>query len=341
MLLLTTLALAAGHLATAATVDVNRPIPTPTKAKASVPVAPRPRTTLTFDYGWKFHLGDPAGVVPELTAAAVDPSFTRNVSDMDCTFLASRPGLRCSLSLASRPSAWRGGRLWPRPRRTSTILARFSLRPALCTLHPRLCCRGTPGRTPPWPWRLPVAAVPAPPPLDLVAWNGPVVAALDVYGGTAQTRQLAATCQRRARVVPPTLALATPARTTHAPRQAYASRRPVLEDCRGICSTTPGCLVWQYGVHGDVAQGVNSCFIHDPALGARPVCTKRAPHKPPAHCVAPRCFTTMHGESRAAVPPPLQQRPGVAFKEPAFDDSSWCVGRALPSHTLRPQPPRR
>ena len=82
--------------------------------------------------------------------------------------------------------------------------------------------------------------------------------------------------------------------------------------------------MWQYGVHDDVGQGVNSCYIHDPALGAaRPVCTKRPPHKPPAGCVAPRCYTTMHGESRTAAPPPLQRRSGVSFKEPAFDDSSW------------------
>jgi hypothetical protein len=99
-------------------------------------------TQLTFDYNWKFHLGDPPEVQPKLTAASVDPSFTRNISGMNCTNLA------------------------------------------------------------------------------------------------------------------------------------YAARRPVLGDCRGICSTTPGCLAWQYGVHSSVTTGVNSCFIHDPAIGSPPVYDK-------------------------------------------------------------------
>jgi hypothetical protein len=141
------------------------------------------RTVLTFDYNWKFHLGDPAGVQPPLTAASVDSSFTGNVSGMDCTCMA------------------------------------------------------------------------------------------------------------------------------------YAARRPVLGDCRGICATTPGCLAWQYGGHFDVKANpnFNSCFIHDPQLGSPPVCTK----------MAPNATVPMVGGSRPSVPPPIQQRTGVAFKESAFDDSGW------------------
>jgi hypothetical protein len=139
------------------------------------------RTRLTFDYNWKFHLGDPSDVNPPLTAASIDPSFTKNISGMSCTLMA------------------------------------------------------------------------------------------------------------------------------------YAARRPVLEDCRGICSTTPGCLVWQYGYHNDVgpSQKLNSCFIHDPSLGNKPVCTP-SPN-----------VTDLVGESREVIPAPLQQRTGVIFKELGFDDSSW------------------
>ena len=109
---------------------------------------------------------------------------------------------------------------------------------------------------------------------------------------------------------------------------AYAARRPVLEDCRGICSTTPGCLAWQYGVHSDVGNGLNSCYIHDPALGSPPVCTKASK---PATATAsmsirnPPPFTLMHGESRPRPPPALQDRSGVAYREAAFDDSKWAI----------------
>jgi hypothetical protein len=37
----------------------------------------------------------------------------------------------------------------------------------------------------------------------------------------------------------------------------------------------------------------------------------------------PPPFTLMHGESRTSIPPPLQERSGVAFKEPTFDDTTW------------------
>ena len=147
-------------------------------------------TELTFDYNWRFHLGDPVGVTPTLTAASVDPSFTRNISGTNCSFLV------------------------------------------------------------------------------------------------------------------------------------YAARRPEIMDCRGACSTTPGCLAWQYGVHDDVGN-LNSCFIHDAALGTPPVCTKTA--APTKTLGNPPPYTLMHGESRDAVPPLLQDRPGVTFKETAFDDSKWAT----------------
>ena len=144
-------------------------------------------TELTFDYNWRFHIGDPSGVGPvPLTTAAVDPSFTRNISGMNCTFLA------------------------------------------------------------------------------------------------------------------------------------YAARRPVLEDCRGICSTTAGCLAWQYGVHDEVSGHINSCYIHDPALGTPPVCTAPPLTNPPPYIL-------MHGESRETEPPPLQHRNGVTFKDVDFDDSDWLT----------------
>ena len=148
-------------------------------------------TELTFDYNWRFHLGDPAGVTPTLTAASIDPSFTTNISGANCTYLV------------------------------------------------------------------------------------------------------------------------------------YAARRPEIMDCRGACSTTPGCLAWQYGVHADVGGGLNSCYIHDAALGTPPVCTKTAP---PTKTVGnPPPYSIMHGESREAVPPLLQDRGGVTFKETAFDDSKWAA----------------
>ena len=47
------------------------------------------RTQVTFDYSWRFQLGDPIGVTPTpLTTAALDPTFTRNVSGQVCTNLA-------------------------------------------------------------------------------------------------------------------------------------------------------------------------------------------------------------------------------------------------------------
>lgn len=39
------------------------------------------RTTVTFDYGWKFRLGDPATASPPLQVATLDASFTPNSTD--------------------------------------------------------------------------------------------------------------------------------------------------------------------------------------------------------------------------------------------------------------------
>ena len=35
-----------------------------------------PRMRVSFDYGWRFKLGDPPDAVPLLTTAAQDPTFT-------------------------------------------------------------------------------------------------------------------------------------------------------------------------------------------------------------------------------------------------------------------------
>ena len=47
-----------------------------------------PRTTVTFDYGWKFKLGDRATAVPPLEVASLDSSFVPN--PMASTATASR-----------------------------------------------------------------------------------------------------------------------------------------------------------------------------------------------------------------------------------------------------------
>ena len=39
------------------------------------------RTRMSFDYNWKFHLGDPASASPPLQVASLDPSFTPNSTD--------------------------------------------------------------------------------------------------------------------------------------------------------------------------------------------------------------------------------------------------------------------
>jgi hypothetical protein len=79
-------------------------------------------------------------------------------------------------------------------------------------------------------------------------------------------------------------------------------------DCRGACSATPGCLAWQF-------RSNYGCYIHDGLLGAQPRC------RPPDDPEAPP--TGIVGGMRSVVPPPLQNRTGVSFKEPGFNDSGW------------------
>ena len=45
------------------------------------------RTKLTFDYNWRFKLGDPAGAIPALQTASLDPSFA-NITGSVCSQLA-------------------------------------------------------------------------------------------------------------------------------------------------------------------------------------------------------------------------------------------------------------
>ena len=157
---------------------------------SSVSAAPPVRTSVTFDYGWSFALGDPAGVEPPLSTASTDASFAPNSTD----------GLACG------QLAWSQlGRMGP-------------------------------------------------------------------------------------------------------------------DDCRGACSATPGCLAWQYrSTDNKIPQcsGPRGCFIHDGTLGGPPVCT--APAADPGN------YSCLVGEHRPAVPPPIQQRAGVAWKESGFDDSGWAA----------------
>jgi hypothetical protein len=79
-----------------------------------------------------------------------------------------------------------------------------------------------------------------------------------------------------------------------------------ITDCRGACSATPGCLMWQF-----VFPRVG-CFIHDGTLGNAPSCTATP-------------VTPAVGASRSVVPPPVQQRKGVTWADPTFDDSHWSA----------------
>ena len=137
------------------------------------------REQLTFDYGWRFSLGDPDSASPKLTTASLDPTFTESVDNQTCSQLAY------------------------------TALGRMG-----------------------------------------------------------------------------------------------------ADDCRGACSATPGCLVWQYypmGAEAPAGYSSRACYIHDGTLGAAPQCT------PGGGAV---------GGRRAHVPLPVQNRTGVTWAEPAFDDSS-------------------
>jgi hypothetical protein len=86
-------------------------------------------------------------------------------------------------------------------------------------------------------------------------------------------------------------------------------------DCTGACSATPGCKAWMWAMRwpADMAN-TRGCFIHDGTLGNDPVCTKTAvdPELGPAS-----------GGMRKEVPPAIQDRTGVSWKEPGCDDSAW------------------
>eukprot|EP01047_Picozoa_sp_COSAG01_P117551 COSAG01_NODE_46224_length_402_cov_0.514851_1_plen_78_part_10 len=56
-----------------------------TAATAAAAAAAAGRTVVTFDYNWRFHLGDPIG--SKLTTASLDPTF-QNISGSVCTQLA-------------------------------------------------------------------------------------------------------------------------------------------------------------------------------------------------------------------------------------------------------------
>lgn len=86
-------------------------------------------------------------------------------------------------------------------------------------------------------------------------------------------------------------------------------------DCTGACSATPGCKAWMWAQSWPAAMAnTRGCFIHDGTLGEDPVCTKTT--------VDPEAGPARAG-MRAEVPPPIQQRTGVSWKEPGFDDGAW------------------
>lgn len=86
-------------------------------------------------------------------------------------------------------------------------------------------------------------------------------------------------------------------------------------DCTGACSATPGCKAWMWAQQWPSDQAnTRGCFIHDGTLGDEPVCTKTTVDPE----VGPRS-----GGMRKVVPPPIQERTGVTWKESEFDDSGW------------------
>lgn len=93
-------------------------------------------------------------------------------------------------------------------------------------------------------------------------------------------------------------------------------------DCRGACSSTAGCKVWQYAPRPtnwtaphNLPDGVlpSACYIHDGTLGTAPVCTASTTGTPYA----------LVGGRRDTLPPAVQDRKGVTWADTAFDDSSW------------------
>ena len=86
-------------------------------------------------------------------------------------------------------------------------------------------------------------------------------------------------------------------------------------DCTGACSATPGCKAWQYWPRGGGLPH-SGCFIHDGTQGDEPSCHK--------HAIDPE-LGVVAGGFRAHVPPPVQNRSGVTYKEASFDDKSWTA----------------
>ena len=86
-------------------------------------------------------------------------------------------------------------------------------------------------------------------------------------------------------------------------------------DCTGACSATPGCKAWMWAQKWPAAvANTRGCLIHDGTLGEDPICTKIA--------VDPEIGPARAG-MRKEVPPPIQARSGVSWKEADFDDSLW------------------
>ena len=91
--------------------------------------------------------------------------------------------------------------------------------------------------------------------------------------------------------------------------------RMTAQDCNGACSATSGCKAWMWAQKWPIAEApVYGCFIHDGTLGDNPVCTQTSVDPEPGLVV---------GGMRTTIPPPIQQREGVSWKEPDFDDSGW------------------
>jgi hypothetical protein len=91
--------------------------------------------------------------------------------------------------------------------------------------------------------------------------------------------------------------------------------RASVSDCKGACSSTLGCKAWVFTYSN--RPRFPACFIHDGTLGDNPVCAKQVPIDPKHR------ITVYEAGFRTVVPPPIQKRAGVSWKEPLYDDSSW------------------
>eukprot|EP01052_Picozoa_sp_SAG31_P056653 SAG31_NODE_16332_length_713_cov_1.037459_1_plen_130_part_01 len=73
------LVLAMAHATTATGVEASSQQPSnPTLYKTNA--VPTGRTELTFDYSWRFKIGEPPAALPPLTSASADPSFSINLT---------------------------------------------------------------------------------------------------------------------------------------------------------------------------------------------------------------------------------------------------------------------